>query len=286
MMRYKLIWILSPENNMKSSSWTFLTTTSLDQKNPSPATPKQMKKRASRNKPIKVRYISNPMRVKTCASKFRELVQELTGQDAVDLELEPEFSPSAVSDHSPSPPPPETFAPHIPHQEPFDDLVAGYYEPLDGEEMFLSQMSRVIIIMDVSHDHKRRPEKTPKQMKKTASSNKPIKVRYISNTMRVKTCASNFPLLRAVSDDSSSRPPPENLAPRDLHQEPFDDRVTGYYEPLDGEEMFMSGGFSGYFSNEFYNVNVNGFGKIYLCEILGVFKGFEYISIQLSNAIM
>ncbi|CAN6837335.1 unnamed protein product [Brassica oleracea] len=175
---------------MKSSSWTFLTTTSLDQKNPSPATPKQMKKRASRNKPIKVRYISNPMRVKTCASKFRELVQELTGQDAVDLELEPEFSPSAVSDHSPTPPPPETFAPHIPHQEPFDDLVAGYYEPLDGEEMFLSQMSR---------------------------------------------------------------------------------------------------GFSGYFSNEFYNfynVNVDGFGKIYLCEILGVFKGFEYISIQLSNAIM
>ncbi|WZY87739.1 hypothetical protein YC2023_044474 [Brassica napus] len=107
-----------------------------------PKAREQMKKTASRNKPIKVRYISNPMRVKTCASKFRELVQELTGQDAVDLELEPEFSPSAVSDHSPSPPPPETFAPHIPHQEPFDDLVAGYYEPLDGEEMFLSQMSR------------------------------------------------------------------------------------------------------------------------------------------------
>ncbi|CAF2266088.1 unnamed protein product [Brassica napus] len=155
-----------------SSSWTFLTTTSLDQRNPSPKpisrkTPKQMKKTASRNKPIKVRYISNPKRVKTCASKFRELVQELTGQDAVDLELAPEFSPSAVS------------------------------------------------------------------------------------------------------DDSSSPPPPENFAPRDLHQEPFDDRVTGYYEPLDGEEMFvsqLSGGFSGYFSNEFYNGDVDGFGKIDLCE--------------------
>ncbi|CAN7013913.1 unnamed protein product, partial [Brassica oleracea var. botrytis] len=46
----------------------------------------------------------------------------------------------------------------------------------------------------------------------------------------------------------------------------------------------MSGGFSGYFSNEFYNVDVDGFGKIYLCEILGVFMGFKYISIQLSNA--
>ncbi|KAJ0245839.1 Sigma factor binding protein 1 [Hirschfeldia incana] len=126
-----------------TSSWTFLTTTSLDQRNPSPVTPKQMKKTASRNKPIKVRYISNPMRVKTCASKFRELVQELTGQDAVDLELEPEFSASAVSDHSPSPPPPENIAPYVLNQEPFDDPVAGHYEPLDGEEMFLSQMSGV-----------------------------------------------------------------------------------------------------------------------------------------------
>ncbi|KAF8052229.1 hypothetical protein N665_1584s0002 [Sinapis alba] len=130
---------------MKSSSpWTFLTTTSLDQRNPLPVsrkTPKQMKKRASTTKPIKVRYISNPMRVKTCASKFRELVQELTGQDAVDLELEPEFSPSTVSDHSPSPPPPENLAPRVLYEEPFDDLVAGYYESLNGEEMFLSQMS-------------------------------------------------------------------------------------------------------------------------------------------------
>ncbi|KAJ4905101.1 hypothetical protein Rs2_19052 [Raphanus sativus] len=128
-------------SSSSSSSWRFLTTTSLDQRNTSSVTPKQMKKTASRNKPIKVRYISNPMRVKTCASKFRELVQELTGQDAVDLELEPEFSPSAVSDHSPSPPPPENLAPYVLHQEPFDDLVAGHYEPLDGDQMFLSQMS-------------------------------------------------------------------------------------------------------------------------------------------------
>ncbi|KAF5474261.1 hypothetical protein F2P56_006175 [Juglans regia] len=33
-------------------------------------------------KPIKVVYISNPMKVKTSASQFRALVQELTGQDA------------------------------------------------------------------------------------------------------------------------------------------------------------------------------------------------------------
>ncbi|XP_022744083.1 uncharacterized protein LOC111295010 [Durio zibethinus] len=40
------------------------------------------KKKNNNNKPIKVVYISNPMKVKTSASKFRALVQELTGQDA------------------------------------------------------------------------------------------------------------------------------------------------------------------------------------------------------------
>ncbi|XP_023518833.1 uncharacterized protein LOC111782231 [Cucurbita pepo subsp. pepo] len=36
----------------------------------------------NKKKPIKVVYISNPMKVKTSASKFMALVQELTGQDA------------------------------------------------------------------------------------------------------------------------------------------------------------------------------------------------------------
>ncbi|KAL3533547.1 hypothetical protein ACH5RR_007068 [Cinchona calisaya] len=35
-----------------------------------------------KKKPVKVVYISNPMKVKTSASEFRALVQELTGQDA------------------------------------------------------------------------------------------------------------------------------------------------------------------------------------------------------------
>lgn len=39
-------------------------------------------KKTSTSKPVKVVYISNPMKVKTCASKFRALVQQLTGQDA------------------------------------------------------------------------------------------------------------------------------------------------------------------------------------------------------------
>ncbi|KAL3534624.1 hypothetical protein ACH5RR_003085 [Cinchona calisaya] len=33
-------------------------------------------------RPVKVVYISNPMKVKTSASEFRALVQELTGKDA------------------------------------------------------------------------------------------------------------------------------------------------------------------------------------------------------------
>ena len=39
-------------------------------------------KKKNKNKPIKVVYISNPMRVNASASEFRALVQELTGQDA------------------------------------------------------------------------------------------------------------------------------------------------------------------------------------------------------------
>ncbi|BFG20505.1 hypothetical protein CerSpe_067790 [Prunus speciosa] len=42
--------------------------------------PKQRKR--SRSKGVKVVYISSPMKVKTSASKFRALVQELTGRDS------------------------------------------------------------------------------------------------------------------------------------------------------------------------------------------------------------
>ncbi|KAL9679026.1 hypothetical protein QQ045_016879 [Rhodiola kirilowii] len=35
-----------------------------------------------RNDPLKIVYISSPMKVKTCESKFRSLVQELTGKDS------------------------------------------------------------------------------------------------------------------------------------------------------------------------------------------------------------
>ncbi|CAL0332855.1 unnamed protein product [Lupinus luteus] len=43
------------------------------------------KKNLNNNKPMKVVYISNPMKVKTSASEFMALVQELTGRDAEPL---------------------------------------------------------------------------------------------------------------------------------------------------------------------------------------------------------
>ncbi|KAK8500917.1 hypothetical protein V6N13_061808 [Hibiscus sabdariffa] len=45
-------------------------------------TKKNMKKRSDSKKDLKVVYISSPMKVKTCASQFRALVQELTGKDS------------------------------------------------------------------------------------------------------------------------------------------------------------------------------------------------------------
>ncbi|XP_058749161.1 sigma factor binding protein 2, chloroplastic-like [Vicia villosa] len=51
---------------------------SLQQKTPAKIT----KSKKKTNKPIKVVYISNPMKVKTSASDFMALVQELTGQYA------------------------------------------------------------------------------------------------------------------------------------------------------------------------------------------------------------
>lgn len=45
-------------------------------------TPTKRTTKPKKNKPIKVVYISNPMKVKTSAAGFRALVQELTGRDA------------------------------------------------------------------------------------------------------------------------------------------------------------------------------------------------------------
>ncbi|KAF3961263.1 hypothetical protein CMV_014103 [Castanea mollissima] len=52
--------------------------TSVHQRKPT----KKAKQPKKNNNPVKVVYISNPMKVKTSASQFRALVQELTGQNS------------------------------------------------------------------------------------------------------------------------------------------------------------------------------------------------------------
>ncbi|KAF5733644.1 hypothetical protein HS088_TW16G00084 [Tripterygium wilfordii] len=65
-----------------------------------------VRRRGSSNnkKALKVVYISSPMKVKTCASKFRALVQELTGKDSDTARMMEvnggEYSPT-VSEQSP-----------------------------------------------------------------------------------------------------------------------------------------------------------------------------------------
>ncbi|KAG2290623.1 hypothetical protein Bca4012_034971 [Brassica carinata] len=118
---------------MKSSS-TLLS--GLNQRQPSPSPtrkpPKQKRKATtttSDNKPIKVRYISNPMRVETCPSKFRELVQELTGQDAADL-------PTEATTYAAADPQQEEMNP-----QPLEEGISEYYSPLDEDVFNAPQMS-------------------------------------------------------------------------------------------------------------------------------------------------
>ncbi|VVB02921.1 unnamed protein product [Arabis nemorensis] len=99
--------------------------------------PKQKRKNTTTtttNKPIKVRYISNPMRVETCASKFRELVQELTGQDAADLPPEPTTFAAAEDHHHQS---------EI-NPAPLDEGISSeYYSPLDHEEVMFNNVPQM-----------------------------------------------------------------------------------------------------------------------------------------------
>ncbi|CAK8543083.1 unnamed protein product [Lathyrus sativus] len=64
--------------DITTASTTNSVISSLQQKTPTKIT----KSKNKNNKPIKVVYISNPMKVNTSASEFMALVQELTGQYA------------------------------------------------------------------------------------------------------------------------------------------------------------------------------------------------------------
>ncbi|CAL5193334.1 unnamed protein product [Lathyrus oleraceus] len=81
--------------NTTTTSSTNSVINSLQQKTPTKIT-KSIKKNS---KPIKVVYISNPMKVKTSASDFMALVQELTGQYA-ESPPDPSKFQEFVSDNS------------------------------------------------------------------------------------------------------------------------------------------------------------------------------------------
>ncbi|KAI4348602.1 hypothetical protein L6164_009309 [Bauhinia variegata] len=101
---------------------------------------KPTKRRQNKNKPIKVVYISNPMRVETSASKFRALVQELTGQYA-------EFPPDLTS---------AKFQPDLDHNNSDDGSdSAGGSGTLGGCGGHLTE-SENSVSTKIGHDHNHR----------------------------------------------------------------------------------------------------------------------------------
>ncbi|CAK9184051.1 unnamed protein product [Ilex paraguariensis] len=82
----------------------------------------------TKKKPLKIVYISNPMKVKTSASEFRALVQELTGQDA---EL-PDPVQFPVADHQVVPD--ATVSEDQAHQVPRADPGGEVAKPSDDSD--------------------------------------------------------------------------------------------------------------------------------------------------------
>ncbi|KAK7286687.1 hypothetical protein RJT34_21869 [Clitoria ternatea] len=133
-------------DTMTPSSNTTITTSnmSVQQTTPTKRVTKP-KKKTTATKPIKVVYISNPMKIKTSASHFRALVQELTGQDA---ESPPDPSRFLAGDASqvdsddcfikssevPPPLDPNDEGQIVPSS------IESNFEPLDDDDVFTPQM--------------------------------------------------------------------------------------------------------------------------------------------------
>ncbi|XWS65323.1 hypothetical protein CRYUN_Cryun05aG0083500 [Craigia yunnanensis] len=118
---------------------------------------KSMKKKKN-NKPIKVVYISNPMKVKISASKFRALVQELTGQDAelpdptkftdTDEDISgcnqtvPDAAKNSTDDHAQEVPRvEEQLAGHHHHEQQYSTSAHDHNVPFETiDEVFTPQM--------------------------------------------------------------------------------------------------------------------------------------------------
>ncbi|KAL5720132.1 hypothetical protein ACHQM5_012828 [Ranunculus cassubicifolius] len=92
-----------------------------------------------RKKPVKVVYISNPMKVKTSASEFRSLVQELTGRDScyedalkyVDEDQSPRTVPNPpTNDLS------QNVVQEVPRADPYDEAIRSLDSTFEQFEAF------------------------------------------------------------------------------------------------------------------------------------------------------
>ncbi|XP_010922092.1 uncharacterized protein [Elaeis guineensis] len=79
---------------------------------------KNTKQAKAKKKPIKVVYISNPMKVKATASEFRDLVQELTGRDSKVADLSRLPAVEDTDDPPPAAPESTTGPPAQPNPAP------------------------------------------------------------------------------------------------------------------------------------------------------------------------
>ncbi|KAG2668905.1 hypothetical protein I3843_14G010900 [Carya illinoinensis] len=112
------------------------------------------KKQAKRSKkPLKVVYISTPMKVQTSASNFRDLVQELTGRDS-DTARFMELSGDHAGDHDQEP-----RNNYLPDQQQQlirttpDDDEAAYKFPLSMSYTELLQPYSEASFNSFSHEH-------------------------------------------------------------------------------------------------------------------------------------
>ncbi|XP_020235985.1 sigma factor binding protein 2, chloroplastic isoform X1 [Cajanus cajan] len=104
-------------------------------------TPTKKTKSKKKPHPVKVVYISNPMKINTSAAEFRALVQELTGQDA-ESPPDPARFHAAGELHRSSPGPHDSCVlPPPPDPTDFQGQpLPSSIDPFDDDDVFTPQM--------------------------------------------------------------------------------------------------------------------------------------------------
>ncbi|KAL2320661.1 hypothetical protein Fmac_029630 [Flemingia macrophylla] len=122
---------------MPSNSNNNSNSNSVHQRTPTKRITKAKKKNNSgASQPVKVVYISNPMKINTSAAEFRALVQELTGQDAESPPDPTRFQPHLLPP-APDPIPHQHQHQHQPPQQPPSSCIDPFE---DDDDVFTPQM--------------------------------------------------------------------------------------------------------------------------------------------------